>query len=65
MSKLAGDPLVKVTFNMYASDKQAFETVYGPDFSVRMREVLREHVKGLKPRKKMTLEDYINGECDA
>lgn len=44
MAPKPGDPLLKVTLNLYADDVAKMERLYGRGWSVTVRELVREHV---------------------
>lgn len=44
MPKLAGEPLTKVTFNMYTKDLEWFQSHFGYGYSEELRKVIRRYV---------------------
>ena len=44
MPKLAGEPLTKVTFNMYTKDLEWFQAKYGYGYSEELRKVIRRYI---------------------
>lgn len=43
MPKIAGDPLTKVTLNLYESDVNWFRKRYGQGYSTFIRDMIRRH----------------------
>lgn len=54
------DELLKVTLNLYRSDVEALDHIYGYGWSVRVRELVQAHVRSLNGQKPKTVGELFN-----
>ena len=54
MPVTADDPLVKITTNLYRADVAALKRLYGPGWSVKLRELVRKQLAA-----KQTAGDFL------
>lgn len=65
MPKIPSEQLEKVTLNLYKRDVEFIRDYYGWGWSERVRDVIRAHVRSLKPKQTLTIADLIDKDDHA
>jgi len=52
MPTLEGDPLTKITLNLYTSDVAVLKSVVGEGYTVKIREVIHSYCRTVKQHQK-------------
>jgi len=47
---LPGESLQKITINIYEKDYEAMKTIYGDGYSVKIRDIVRKHLREWRQR---------------
>ena len=64
MPNTSGEPLRKITLNLYHSDVIALKARYGQGYTEQIRLLVRKNVNEHKQHRR-TIEDYVTEDLDA